>query len=645
MGTLEIQKSIEFCNKFEQSVKEAGAISATDMKELEKIPETLPKDDPFRKQLETVLEYVSGDLELDEGDETSRVQRAFDELKTLMTGSPDLASTAFQPSFDKLARLFQNKSRHAPSSNAQINAYDLSIRVTDSQVEGTTRAKIRYGKGEKRPDQLILEAFDLEIESVQLIGKQTIALDRSQFRIIGNRLLIDLPQNFPSSFEVKIEHRSPIIDLPKKCLYVEERHVGLIKEGKRYLTFLWPDVSGAVFPSNPRLMSKVTMHLSSTNPNLEFAASGERQAHHKGQPDETFIIKLPTLPPDLAIYAIDRTAMSYTEETLSRGMRFFVYTENDPTNQFKTDLVPKVLRHMKQAFGFYEKLLGSYPYGNSLGFFEHCSSGIEQAGIVGFRMFPKPFDKVDQVRTLRRELMVAHEVSHHWFGTGVYPDPLNNGEVWLSEAPATLLSLDYFESLPDQASKQYAHTQWGEMAKELKEAIPKARFGFYTLNDVDPSVYRKYDRILPYFEGSWVLRMLRGKLDHASGAGTFSRIFKKWYQSNVGKIVTTPQFIAFLKKESGIDFNNFFKQWRELRSFPTFDYSTSQADGKIYLQIEPEKASYPDGIEIPVLLTHPNGAKVIKTLTPNQPLQLDFIPHNYEWDPYQTVLAEVKKKS
>ncbi len=149
-------------------------------------------------------------------------------------------------------------------------------------------------------------------------------------------------------------------------------------------------------------------------------------------------------------------------------------------------------------------------------------------------------------------------------------------------------------------------------------------------------------------KGMTVLHMLRGILMGQSedGARQFNAILAEFLKSNLGKTVSTTEFIATVERQTGEDWGWFFQQWVYGTEIPTYTWShevTAEpaADGMYVLEIRMEQKRVSPNFRMPVTfgleykdadpeLLHFQMDQPSKTFTarlPFKPLKVTFDPH------------------
>ncbi|MDD2651269.1 MAG: M1 family aminopeptidase, partial [Candidatus Cloacimonetes bacterium] len=161
--------------------------------------------------------------------------------------------------------------------------------------------------------------------------------------------------------------------------------------------------------------------------------------------------------------------------------------------------------------------------------------------------------------TLSNEYVIAHELSHQWFGNCL--TPLTWKDVWLSESFATYSEVIYTEAVFDnEAANIYVrdklHNYYLNFANQNGDRV------IY-----DP-IYSEYFYPMVYEKGASVLHMLRAWV----GDDVFFDILQTYFQSYQNKNVVTAEFKEIAEQLSGLNLDQFFDQWIFKKGIPELDY-------------------------------------------------------------------------
>ncbi len=234
--------------------------------------------------------------------------------------------------------------------------------------------------------------------------------------------------------------------------------------------------------------------------------------------------------------------------------------------------------------------------------------------------------------------LVAHELSHQWFGD--YVTCKDWSHLWLNEGFAT-----YYEDLYDghkngRDSLLYGlyGTARGLVSRDDEEPVVTRRYG----NADEQFDYRAYDK------GGWVLHMLRSQL----GEALYRRAIKTYLERHALGVVVTEDLRSVVEELSGRPFDRFFDQWLYHAGYPQLkvSYSWSEEDKLAKVTVEQSQAD-DEGATIFHLPTK------VRFRLEGQSLDRDIVidgarhdfyfalhaePNIVRFDPELTLLAKVK---
>lgn len=217
--------------------------------------------------------------------------------------------------------------------------------------------------------------------------------------------------------------------------------------------------------------------------------------------------------------------------------RYFTYPEDSAEAAYDWERTP-------QMVDVFSDLFGDYPF---------AAYGMVEAGIFsgwgamehqtfttyGWRL-------IDGQRGW--EGVVAHELSHMWFGD--YLSPVDFRNMWLNEGFATYSTSLWLEAVDGE-----------EAFRENLESMAAA----YFLEDEEDLRYAAYDPPagflfgdVVYSKAGWVLHMLRSQL---LGDDLFFTLLREWTARYAFGTVSTEDLINLVNEISGQDYRWFFQQW------------------------------------------------------------------------------------
>ncbi len=155
----------------------------------------------------------------------------------------------------------------------------------------------------------------------------------------------------------------------------------------------------------------------------------------------------------------------------------------------------------------------------------------------------------------------AHELAHQWFG-----DKITCGsweDIWLNEGFASYLTALTYEKLLAGSGN------WEYWKSRRREQITSRTNGSVKVDDTT-SVNRIFSSRLTYYKGAFLLHMLRWKLgDEDFFNGIRNYINDERLEFSYAK---TPDLIAHMEAESGMELDEFFADWYAGEGYPSYHF-------------------------------------------------------------------------
>ena len=255
-------------------------------------------------------------------------------------------------------------------------------------------------------------------------------------------------------------------------------------------------------------------------------------------------------------YPIAQYLISLAIANYARYTTYFKFAPADSmpiTNYiYKTDSTQNtisLLNEVATMIGIYSKHYGPYPflkekYGNAeFGW----SGGMEHQTITSLGGF--------------YETLIAHELSHQWFGDKVTCKTWH--DIWLNEGFATFSEALFYED-------QYGKQAYDSYITNLMAAAKVDKKNSVYVDDIS-SVSRIFNYATTYAKASIVLHMLRGIV----GDSIFFNVLRS-YNSDpkfAYGVATTSDFISVAENISGRNLDYFFNEWLHGYGYPFYQYS------------------------------------------------------------------------
>ena len=279
---------------------------------------------------------------------------------------------------------------------------------------------------------------------------------------------------------------------------------------------------------------------------------------------------------------------------------------------------------------FFSKIYGPYPYADEK--YGHCMAPIGGA-------------MEHQTMTTLGDFgytLVAHELSHQWFGD--YVTCSDWQDIWINEGFA---SYSEYLALEELDSKESAMA-W--MANAHNFAMQDDSGSVYVPAKDTLNEDRIFDYYLSYKKGAAILHMIREEVGNDEIFFSILRNFLSVYKN---KNASGADFKNFLEQKTGRNFDNFFNQWYYGEGYPhlkiswlykndsLFIYSlqeTSSAKTPLFDLLMPFKIIFADGTDTTLMFRQTSNYQEFSAHLPTTISNLIF-------DPDQWLLAKIDKFS
>lgn len=167
--------------------------------------------------------------------------------------------------------------------------------------------------------------------------------------------------------------------------------------------------------------------------------------------------------------------------------------------------------------------------------------------------------------------LVAHELSHQWFGDNVTCASWQ--DIWLNEGFAT-----YAEYLANEylVSKTSARNHIVSKQTNAKVANGCTYVPTGSLN----SPWAIFNDATSYDKGAAILHMLRFEIDDDA---IFFKVIKDYHSKYGGKTATTDSLVSIVNTVTQKDYSEFFNQWIYGYGYPIYTFSANQEGDTLYV--------------------------------------------------------------
>lgn len=460
----------------------------------------------------------------------------------------------------------------------QPEHYELSLHP-DADKMTFSGTVIITGRKTGRPSQRItLHQKDLKVATTKLekLGKdkKTFEVDRinthnnyHEVRLHSKEML------FPGEYRVTLEFSGIINDQMHGLYPCYFEHEG--KKKKLLATQFESHHAREVFPCIDEPEAKATFDLTLTTQKDEVVLGNtpiKSQSENSGKLVTTFE-RSPRMSTYLLAFV---TGEMHAVEAKTKSCQLVRTwgTVAQPLNfmQYANDEAVKVLEFFEEYFDTPFPL----PKVDQVALPDFESGAMENWGLITYREIALLADPKN--RSLVSEqyvsMVVAHELSHQWFGNLVTMKWWD--DLWLNES---------FASLMEHVALDKLHPDWHQWEQYVTmDVLAASNRDIY--KDVQPvrvavnhpdEIHSLFDPAIVYAKGGRLLKML---LDYV-GEDAFRRGLKTYFTAHAYKNTTRDDLWTEISKSSGKDINALMDPWLEQSGMPVI--SVEQKDSEIEL--------------------------------------------------------------
>jgi len=434
--------------------------------------------------------------------------------------------------------------------------YILEIRLSPSELINKLKghATIQAKSGVSSLNTLSLDLAGLVVDSCKVNSRLT------TFGRAGDKLNLTLDRAYKSGelFTAEVYYHG----YPLAGLYFSYNKYG----SPIYYTMVEPDRSKNWFPCYDQPSDKALSEVICTVPAGNEVISNGNLVNISNNPDKSVTYHWQENYP-IATYLISLAAGNYAQirdfmslQNQDLSLSYWVYPQDSAKAVYDFQTVPEII-------SLFSELFGEYP-------FQAEKFSIAQAGLSGGMENQTCVSWGFPIEgNYTYEAIVAHEISHQWWGDLVTISDFGN--MWLKEGLATYCEalwkehhygLDRFKGHMTGLEWHVLNDSLGSVSCPIYNPPPEYLFG--------KGVYRK---------GAWVMHMLR----HVIGDNNFLNGLKAYAQQHAYSTANTEEFKNAMEEQSGQDLDWFFNQWVYSPNFPKYKWSWvyTYLQGKYYLDI------------------------------------------------------------
>lgn len=302
--------------------------------------------------------------------------------------------------------------------------------------------------------------------------------------------------------------------------------------------------------------------------------------------------EIPSYLASVAVSNYTHVADSYFSTSQGISIPIWLAAQQGDTTNVKNSFL-----NLNAALSIYENRYGPYVW-ERIGYVmvPFSSGAMEHATNIAYPL-------ITANGTLAYETLMAHELSHHWWGDWVTCETAE--EMWINEGMAVYSEHLFLEQVYDYA------TYIAAVRDNHYEVLHSAHIndgGYYALNAV-PIAYTYGDH--SYKKGAQVVHSLRGYLGDADFFAGLQAV-----QTNLGGgDASSEQFRDAMNTISGVNVDDFFNDWIFQSGFAQFDIISMNA--------------VQNGSNYDVELIIDQKIKAAATFYNNVPMQVTFMDANW----------------
>jgi aminopeptidase N len=379
-------------------------------------------------------------------------------------------------------------------------------------------------------DQLRLDLHELKVTKVSVVGNRVAKFSQSKGKLVvrvANRIAAGEP------FRLRIAYTGRPKPVPDgdDAMGWEELADGVIVAGQTHGAPSW-------FPCNDRPDDKSSYRIKVTVPNAyHVVANGTLVERRRGAGASTWEYDAPE---PMAAYLATVHIGRYVERRLESSVPMSVVLPSSGL-----DRLSKAFGRQPEMMALFERLYGPYPFARYTAVVTEDDLEIPLEA-QSLSAFGSNFltDDWDSVR------LVAHELSHQWFGNSLTVASWR--DIWLHEGFACYSEWLWSEESGGPTADERATEHW-KLLKDLPQDL--------LLGDPGPDDMFD-DRV--YKRGALLLHTLRRTV----GDQSFFTILRTWAGRYQHATVTTQLFVDLTTEVSGEDLGDVFDAWLSETALP-----------------------------------------------------------------------------
>jgi aminopeptidase N len=411
-----------------------------------------------------------------------------------------------------------------------VQHYTLDITVNDVSTSDLTATTTIAAKATQDLSSFNLDFLGFEISSI------TINEQPADFERDGQELTITpatLLQK-DEAFTVTVQYSGTPNNLISQSLHFQS---GWVTFDSGSFVLSEPDGAASFYPVNDHPLDKASFTFRVTVPEpFEVAANGVLTETIDNGTTNTFTFEVrDPMASYLATINIDEFDIETMESDSGIPIR----------NYYATGLPASVRRpfaRQGEMLTYFGELFGPYPFEvyGSLVLDVEVGAALETQTMSIYGL-----DMIDPNDVAGTESVVAHELSHQWFGDSV--SVADWSDIWLNEGFATYAQGLWTEHIDGRAAlDEWIRSIYETVAANSEHFTPPG----------EPTADQLFNGGV-YFRGALTLHALRLEV----GDEAFFEILRTYHEQYKGSNATTDDFISVAESVSGKDLHELFDNW------------------------------------------------------------------------------------
>jgi aminopeptidase N len=408
-----------------------------------------------------------------------------------------------------------------------VQSYDLNLDVSDVVTSALTGVATIAANATQDLSSFNLDFIGFAIDGITVNGKPaTYSRDGQELTVTPVE-----PIYRDDPFTVEVKYNGSPKQITSVALPVL---TGWVSYGDGSFVLSEPDGAANYYPVNDHPLDKATYKYTVTVPDpYQVAANGTLTGaiDDGGKTTYTFETRDP-----LASYLTTVNISSFNPQTgqVADGIPI--------RNYFGVGISAELLKPFEkqpEMLSFFSSIFGDYPFDvyGAVVMNTETGSALETQTLSIFGL--------DQLGRADSEEVVAHELSHQWFGDSV--SLADWSDIWLNESFATYSQGLWVEhSQGHEALDQWVTDEYNSVAGNFDQLVPPGK----------PAPDDLFNSGV-YDWGALGLHALRLQI----GDDAFFQTLKTYYDRHKGGNVTPDDFISAAEAASGQELNPFFDRW------------------------------------------------------------------------------------